>query len=494
MPAGNRTLAEVPGLGYGRPLGLHGRAIVAGLAVTAVLALAPATASAAGLIAAYDRYVTGKGFEIGLVNALTGATLALPAGVNTNDDELHPTLTPDGRYLVFMRTKLLPKLNGDIVPPEARTLFVADRETGTVTSLNRTGAGPCSRDAGTPRLGGAPVHEPAVRRAAVRVSISSPRSPAAPSPEARRNCGIPPPAGSSRPCTPTTGRSPSSTTSSSRTSDFSARYLSYAVLNSTTGALQSQTVQFTTMRDATPAASARTASTTNHGSASALRRPPGRAQRRLRRVPHGRRHPDPELARQRPRARAGADHARRRPERDPAWSPDGLNLGFIRTVDGQRRLGVFNATPGIQTILNPLASLGPEAPTPQTRAYQEVWGGLSIAEGAPSSAPVIDLRRALPRAAAARRLDDDPLAHAVDRQPDRDLRRARGRQAQAARPHRAAAARGRQGAARRRQARAHPQALERQGEREAPASRHVPADLPLAARASRSRTRRTRSA
>ena len=49
----------------------------------AALACAPATAPAAGLVAAYDRYVTGKGFEIGLVNAPTGATLALPAGVNT---------------------------------------------------------------------------------------------------------------------------------------------------------------------------------------------------------------------------------------------------------------------------------------------------------------------------------------------------------------------------------------------------------------------------
>ena len=110
-------------------------------------------ASAAGLIAAYDRYVTGKGFEIGLVNAATGAAIALPAGVNTNDDELHPTLTPDGRYLVFMRTKLLPKLNGDIVPPDARTLFVADRQTGTVTSLEPHGRGPGLRAGRAARVG-----------------------------------------------------------------------------------------------------------------------------------------------------------------------------------------------------------------------------------------------------------------------------------------------------------------------------------------------------
>ena len=129
----------------------HGRAIVVGLLFLGALGLGPASASAAGLIAAYDRYVTGSGFQIGLVNAATGAAIALPAGVNTTDDELHPTLSPDGRYLVFMRTKLLPKLNGDIVPPDARTLFIADRETGTVQSLSQTGAGPVIGPAG--RLG-----------------------------------------------------------------------------------------------------------------------------------------------------------------------------------------------------------------------------------------------------------------------------------------------------------------------------------------------------
>ena len=40
------------------------------------LALAPATASA-GLMAAYERYEPGKGFEIGLVNVATGAAIYL---------------------------------------------------------------------------------------------------------------------------------------------------------------------------------------------------------------------------------------------------------------------------------------------------------------------------------------------------------------------------------------------------------------------------------
>ena len=113
--------------------------LATGIAMATAVA-APAAAPAAGLIAAYDRYETGKGFEIGLANASTGARLTLPAGVNTTDDELHPSLSIDGRYLTWMRTRLLPKLNGDIVPPAERTLFMLDRQTGTITTLN-TGTG-----------------------------------------------------------------------------------------------------------------------------------------------------------------------------------------------------------------------------------------------------------------------------------------------------------------------------------------------------------------
>src|SRR3954451_25333645 len=101
----------------------------------AVAALAPVAASAAGLVLAYDRYETGKGFEISLANAATGAPLTLPGGVNTTDDELHPSLSIDGRYLLFDRMRLLPKLNGDIVAPAERTVNLLDRQTGVVTTL-----------------------------------------------------------------------------------------------------------------------------------------------------------------------------------------------------------------------------------------------------------------------------------------------------------------------------------------------------------------------
>ena len=367
-------------------MGLHGRAIAAGLALgAAVCALAPATAPAAGLVAAHDRYVTGKGFEIGLVNALTGATLALPAGVNTNDDELHPTLTPDGRYLVFMRTKLLPKLNGDIVPPEARTLFVADRETGTVTSLNRTGAGAVFSGAGTLGWGVRPFERPQ-QQGRPRVSFSSPFTAGA-APGGVEEHGSPPTNGLVETVHADHGSIREFNFFINQPQDFSARYLSYAVLNSTTGALLSQTVQFTTKRDNQQGFGS-DGQTEDHGSATA---PAGHPDVRsddyvafhmggdIQTISF----PTDDLA---PAPEPITSSA---PERDPAWSPNGLNLGFIRTSGGLRRLGVFNATPGIQTILNPLASLGPEAPTPQTRAYQEVWGGLSTRRGAPSSAPVM---------------------------------------------------------------------------------------------------------
>ena len=87
------------------------------------------------------------------------------------------------------------------------------------------------------------------------------------------------------------------------------------------------------------------------------------------------------------------------PERMPAWSPDGIKLGFVRHADGQRKLGVFDATPGIQTVVNTPVAIGAEAPSPQTRAFQNVYGGLSIANGPPASGPVVTCDSHLPGAA-----------------------------------------------------------------------------------------------
>jgi len=77
------------------------------------------------------------------------------------------------------------------------------------------------------------------------------------------------------------------------------------------------------------------------------------------------------------------------PERMPAWSPGGLQLGFVRTTGGRRVLPVYDLTPGLQAILNPPIDLGADAPTPQTRAFQSGWGGLSIAESSALDVPVV---------------------------------------------------------------------------------------------------------
>jgi hypothetical protein len=73
-------------------------------AVAGMLAIgAPADAN---IIAAVEQPAGGSrtDLDIALYDATTGARLSLPAGVNTTDDELHPSLTPDGRLLVFERS------------------------------------------------------------------------------------------------------------------------------------------------------------------------------------------------------------------------------------------------------------------------------------------------------------------------------------------------------------------------------------------------------
>ena len=76
----------------GRPLG-----IVIGLAL-----LLPATARA-DIIAAVQ--VTGPDGspDIAVMNATTGVRATLPAGINTAAQELHPSISQDGKRLVFMR-------------------------------------------------------------------------------------------------------------------------------------------------------------------------------------------------------------------------------------------------------------------------------------------------------------------------------------------------------------------------------------------------------
>ena len=68
----------------------------------ALLVVALAAPAARGeLVAAYEHAGAGGDLDIAVVVALTGEPITLPAGVNTAADEFHPSLSGDGRYLVF---------------------------------------------------------------------------------------------------------------------------------------------------------------------------------------------------------------------------------------------------------------------------------------------------------------------------------------------------------------------------------------------------------
>jgi hypothetical protein len=73
----------------------------------------------------------------------------------------------------------------------------------------------------------------------------------------------------------------------------------------------------------------------------------------------------------------------------PAWSPSGLQLAFVRTTEGRRRLAIFDLTPGLQTIVNAPIDIGADAPSAQTRAVQSSWGGLSLAQSSALDVPVV---------------------------------------------------------------------------------------------------------
>ena len=64
-------------------------------------------------------------------------------------------------------------------------------------------------------------------------------------------------------------------------------------------------------------------------------------------------------------------------------------MGFVRTTEGRRKLAIFDLTPGLQTIVNPPIDIGADAPSPQTRAFQSGWGGLSLAESTALDIPVV---------------------------------------------------------------------------------------------------------
>ncbi len=78
------------------------RFVLAAVGATLVLSTGVARAD---IFAAVDVKAPGlrSDFDIEIVNASTGAVVALPSGVNTAADELHPSVTSDGSVLTFER-------------------------------------------------------------------------------------------------------------------------------------------------------------------------------------------------------------------------------------------------------------------------------------------------------------------------------------------------------------------------------------------------------
>jgi hypothetical protein len=354
---------------------------LATLAVGAALLLAaalPASAPAAGLIAAYDRYEAGKGFEIGLANASTGTNLTVPAGVNTAADELHPALSVDGRYMLFERMQLLPKLNGDIVPPAERTLFMLDRQTGIITTLatgNGAPAGPtfANRTNRTVTWGVSPHSTTCCIQKFQAVSDDNTIGGSTGFPLGF----LPAPA----------GQLLDGTHAAMDSKPLTNLYVSWISSDANTGAqLNAGTTMVGLRETGQPRADFGSADTpVSHPAA---RR--GDRYVAVDRTSGG----DADIQTisfpaETSLTPAPAPITTTAPERMPAWSPGGLQLGFVRTTNGRRQLAIFDLTPGLQTIVNPPIDLGADAPSPQTRAFQSGWGGLSLAESSALDIPVV---------------------------------------------------------------------------------------------------------
>jgi WD40-like Beta Propeller Repeat len=92
------------------------------LGAVAAALLAPVSARADIFAAVTVAAPGGRGdFDVAVLNASTGTRAALPAGTNTTDDEIHPTISKDGRRLAFERRNL--------AAGTVRTVVV-DRSTG----------------------------------------------------------------------------------------------------------------------------------------------------------------------------------------------------------------------------------------------------------------------------------------------------------------------------------------------------------------------------
>jgi hypothetical protein len=367
------------------------RTALAAVAACAYLACAGQASAATSLIAAYDKFVPGQGFDIGLIDLGTGANIAVPAGVNTTDDELHPALTPNGRFLFFTRMKVTPRLDGTVVPPSSRTLVKVDRQSGQtsvpIPGEDASGAGATVTPGASARLayGVRPPFPRASTALARIVTVGSAQPPGfAFSASAVDHLTI--------------GGAPFTSGGATESESSIFDVPNAAMSDRTNGRTHAHTVLLFDPQsgdtdfqglalEARPPGTATTATSTaliQNGRHPALRPADGLVVFTACAAPCTDEgilsvnfptstflEPIPGLLRP-----GGL-------ETMPAWSPDGLKVAFVSDDGGAaappRQLLVFDSTPGIQAIVNSGLNLG-DAPTPDLRAFQNTWGNISLAE------------------------------------------------------------------------------------------------------------------
>ena len=372
---------------------------VAFVAALLVMTMAPAAraSGATSLVAAYDRYVGGaKGFDIGLVDLGTGQAIALPASVNTADDELHPTLSPDGRFLLFMRTQVRPLINGNVIPPGNRKVVMVDRNTGQTISPPFSDGTPVDGGAG-PSLDG-PTGS--LLQLAFGLRPHNPRSGLTDLiVRAGRQNGavfVGDGLGNVVSTAPDADESPSEILDIPHAVELRfgiERLMAFDQLlyDTQTGGTDRAELRF--LVNGGPG----NPLDLSQASHAALRASDGYAAF----VQAGASatgistmlYPSQTTPDAAPSSiNIGSTAAHPVTETMPAWSPDGLSLAFVRSLVAggldQRDLLVFDLDPGVQMIMNEAIDLG-AAPSPQIKRYQEIWGNVSLAAVAQPSAAAV---------------------------------------------------------------------------------------------------------
>jgi hypothetical protein len=345
-------------------------------AAIVIAVAAPSAHGATSLVAAYDTYVQGQGFDIKLVDVGTGKDIPLPQGVNTTQDEYHPALTADGQFLVFTRAQVQPLFDGTVLPPANPQLLRVDRKTGDVrgplTGADESGTSaaalthdrlsyshhltpPIADDNASPFFNTAVLTPPSF---GVEDATGLPANSLIAQERAEPDALIE---------ITSTGFLPNAT----------APVSAWALhrFDKNTGALIRNRVNFRSPSHTSPVSATFTSGEAGHPT---LRYPDGFAiwdatnntfgDLTSKLAPDGNTQPVPAAI------NTSAD------ERAPSWSPDGTKVSFIRTDthSTSRILLVFDTTPGVQALLNQGVDIG-LAPTPQLRKFESIFGATALA-------------------------------------------------------------------------------------------------------------------